>query len=283
MAIISCPDCCKQVSDKALKCSQCGYLIANLQKQESISLKQLQEKIQDIVSASALNLAKLDIDLTVEVNSVDRTLYIKLTRTGVKNFKPTYNKLWIEIKLQLKPDNLKGFSKVLICSKFEGEIKSEWERKYDIDETGKLIQNLQSILSWYFSRYDNWLDFIFGAFGELFSVIVVINIVIYGIFSLLNHSHNVSPSLVTDSRIYSSKQFTMSQYMDIRDGMTYEQVKEITATDGKKVNRSHIINEEEGIDILMVSYSWENPDGSYMVITFLDNNIVIRKEQLGLK
>jgi hypothetical protein len=283
MAIISCPNCCKQVSDKALKCSQCGYLIANLEKQESISLEQLQEKIQDIVSASTLNLAKLDIDLTVEVNSVDRTLYIKLTRTGVKNFKPTYNKLWIEIKLQLKPDNLKGFSKVLISSKFEGEIKSEWERKYDIDEKGKLIQNLQSILSWYFSRYDNWLDFIFGAFGELFSVIVVINIVIYGIFSLLNHSHNVSPSLVTDSRIYSSRHFTISQYMDIRDGMTYEQVKEITATDGKKVNRSHIINEEEGIDILMVSYSWENPDGSYMVITFLDNNIVIRKEQSGLK
>ena len=176
MAIISCPDCCKQVADKALKCSQCGYLIANLQRQKSISLKQLQEKIQDIVRERTLNLAKLDIGLTVAVNSDDKTLYIKLTRTGVKNFKPTYNKLWIEIKLQLKPDNLKGFSKVLICSKFEGEIKSEWERKYDIDETGKLIQNLQSILSWYFSRYDNWLDFIFGAFGELFSVIVVINI-----------------------------------------------------------------------------------------------------------
>jgi len=139
MAIISCPECGRQVSDKALKCPQCNYPIGNLEKQESESLQVLQEKIQGVVSASGL---------TVKVNSVGKSLNIKLTRTEVKPITTgSYGQIWLKILPQLKTDDLRGFSKLLISSSFEGDIKSEWERQNDINSKGGIVPNKADIIA----------------------------------------------------------------------------------------------------------------------------------------
>lgn len=132
MAIISCPECGRQVSDKALKCPQCNYAIGNLEKQESVSLQALQEEIQNIVSASGL---------TVKVSSMGKTLLIKMQRPKDKPDKPVYSWLWIQITPKLKPEVLIGFNKLLITSNFEGDIQPEWEEQSDINEKGVRIPN----------------------------------------------------------------------------------------------------------------------------------------------
>ena len=138
MAIISCPECGRQVSDKALKCPQCNYAIGNLEKQESVPLQILQEKIQDIVSASGL---------TVKVSSVGKSLIIKMNRTKINTIKPAYDLLWVQIHSKLKTDVLGGFNKFLITSNFEGDIQPEWERQHDINGAGILLPNKKDIIA----------------------------------------------------------------------------------------------------------------------------------------
>ena len=140
MAIISCPECGRQVSDKVLKCPQCSYPIVNLEKQESVALQVLQEKIQDIVSASGL---------TVKISSVGKSLIIKMNRTKINTIKPAYDVLWMQIHSKLKTDVLRGFNKLLITSDFEGDIKSEWERQHDINGEGVILPNKKDIITGY--------------------------------------------------------------------------------------------------------------------------------------
>ena len=130
MAIISCPECGRQVSDKALKCPQCNYAIGNLEKQESVPLQALQEKIQGVVTNG----------LTVKVSSVGKLLNIKLTRTPITSV--SYDQLWVKILPQLKKDDLKGFSQILISAYSERDInKSEWDRQNDINSKGGIVPN----------------------------------------------------------------------------------------------------------------------------------------------
>ena len=137
MAIISCPECGRQVSDKVLKCPQCSYPIVNLEKQESVSLQVLQEKIQDIVSASGL---------TVKVSSVGKSLIIKMNRTEINTSIPNYGQLFLKIRSELKTDVLKGFNNLLITFNFEGNIKSEWERQDNINEAGNITLNKEDVI-----------------------------------------------------------------------------------------------------------------------------------------
>ncbi len=130
MAIISCPECGRQVSDKALKCPQCNYPIGNLEKQESVPLQALQEKIQGVVTDG----------LTVKVSSVGKSLNIKLTRTPITSV--SYDQLWLKISPQLKKDDLQGFSQLLISAYSERDItKSEWDRQNDINSKGGIVPN----------------------------------------------------------------------------------------------------------------------------------------------
>jgi hypothetical protein len=137
MAIISCPECGRQVSDKALKCPQCAHPIANtnFQRESSLDhLQLLQEKIQEKLK---------DLCITVKIISVGNSLNIKLTRPAWLriNKSPTLSQVWIQIKPELTQDVLRGFNNLLITSNFEGDITSEWERQSDIDSTGKILPN----------------------------------------------------------------------------------------------------------------------------------------------
>ncbi len=137
MAIISCPECGRQVSDKALKCPQCAHPIANpnFQRESNLDhLQLLQEKIQEKLK---------DLCITVKIISVGNNLNIKLTRPAWLriNKSPTLSQVWIQIKPELTQDVLRGFNNLLITSTFEGDIKSEWERQSDIDSTGKILPN----------------------------------------------------------------------------------------------------------------------------------------------
>ena len=192
MAIISCPECGRQVSDKALKCPQCNYPIGNLEKQESESLQVLQEKIQGVVSASGL---------TVKVNSVGKSLNIKLTRTEVKPITTgSYGQIWLKILPQLKTDDLRGFSKLLISSSFEGDIKSEWERQNDINSKGGIVPNKADIIA----------ESVAGAYLIVGFIVVVLG---YSYFSNPPRNVQTSSSPSTSSPSISSPSTSSPEYL----------------------------------------------------------------------
>jgi hypothetical protein len=209
----------------------------------------LQDKIQDVVSVNSL---------TVKVSPVGKSLNIKLTRTGIKIIKPAYDQLWIKIRLQLKPDNLRGFNKLLIASNFEGDIKSEWERQNDIDSTGKLIPNQQDLILAYVN------------------VAIVVIVSIGGAFYFFNPFRVPSSSSSFTSFISSSSnRYTMANYNQITTGMTYSQVSTILGDSGKELSRVEI----KGVP-LTISYQWQNTDGSNMLVIFQDDAVTSKAQAL---
>ena len=48
MALIECPECNKEVSDRAISCPHCGFPIADIQKTESQHTVKVNNKIYDI-------------------------------------------------------------------------------------------------------------------------------------------------------------------------------------------------------------------------------------------
>jgi hypothetical protein len=74
----------------------------------------------------------------------------------------------------------------------------------------------------------------------------------------------------------SAKGITLAAYMQIQNGMSYEQVKEIIGTDGEEISRSNIA----GYSTVM--YSWKNWNGSNMNAMF-QNDLLVTKAQFGLR
>jgi len=74
----------------------------------------------------------------------------------------------------------------------------------------------------------------------------------------------------------SARGITLSAYMQIQSGMTYEQVQEIIGTDGVEISRSNIA----GYSTVM--YSWKNWNGSNMNAMF-QNDQLVTKAQFGLR
>lgn len=69
---------------------------------------------------------------------------------------------------------------------------------------------------------------------------------------------------------------TLTEYEEIREGMTYEQVKGIIGAPGQELSRSDF----SGYTTVM--YSWTNPNGSNMNAMF-QNGRSVRKAQFGLR
>lgn len=72
-----------------------------------------------------------------------------------------------------------------------------------------------------------------------------------------------------------SKTITLEMYNKVKEGMTYEQVKNILG-EGEEMSSS----EMSGIKIVM--YNWVNPGGSNMNVLF-QNNKLVTKAQFGLE
>lgn len=68
---------------------------------------------------------------------------------------------------------------------------------------------------------------------------------------------------------------TLGEYNQIREGMSYEDVRRIIGASGEELSRSNIAG------YITVMYSWANSDGSNMNAMF-QNNRLISKAQLGL-
>lgn len=69
--------------------------------------------------------------------------------------------------------------------------------------------------------------------------------------------------------------YTLAQFEQLRDSMTYVQVKEIMHSPGEQighVNMGFVIDD---------SYRWMNPGGSNMILIF-QNDRLIMKNQMGL-
>jgi hypothetical protein len=140
MALIKCPECQKQCSDKALKCINCGYPIASIQRAEETSpLEAIYPKIQSIYSGSRVS---------VKVLPQGKTLKIELNRSGVKILPPAYDILWHKVRQLLNPEILKGYTTLIGTAKFDGDGKTEWSRESSITPDGKVVITAkESILS----------------------------------------------------------------------------------------------------------------------------------------
>lgn len=69
---------------------------------------------------------------------------------------------------------------------------------------------------------------------------------------------------------------TLAEYEQIREGMTYEQVKTIIGTPGQELSRSDLAG------YTTVMYSWSNTNGSNMNAMF-QNGRLVNKAQFGLR
>jgi hypothetical protein len=68
---------------------------------------------------------------------------------------------------------------------------------------------------------------------------------------------------------------TMANYTQIVNGMSYQQVKDIVGTEGKEMSSSELAG------FITISYSWQNSDGSNMLLIF-QNDKLVTKSQFGL-
>jgi hypothetical protein len=68
---------------------------------------------------------------------------------------------------------------------------------------------------------------------------------------------------------------TKAEYDQIREGMTYEQVRSIIGAPGEEISRSDLAG------FTTVMYSWTNANGSNMNAMF-QNNRLVNKAQFGL-
>ncbi|MEY3305726.1 MAG: PASTA domain-containing protein [Pseudanabaena sp.] len=126
MALVSCPECSKDCSDKALTCPHCGYPIVISHQVAHSEL--LAKRIEEALS---------DQQIAVNVETDDQILYIKLT-PDKSSENLNYYLLWMQISNLLTPDILKGFSRLLVSSTFEHDIKPSWQKFAEIDSHGKL-------------------------------------------------------------------------------------------------------------------------------------------------
>jgi len=69
---------------------------------------------------------------------------------------------------------------------------------------------------------------------------------------------------------------TLAEYEQVREGMTYEQVRSIIGTPGQELSRSDLAG------YTTVMYSWSNPNGSNMNAMF-QNGRLVNKAQFGLR
>lgn len=72
------------------------------------------------------------------------------------------------------------------------------------------------------------------------------------------------------------KYYTMADYNRVQTGMSRAQVAGIMGDNGEERNRTEVGS------IMVMAYSWQNPDGSGMIGTFQGDRLV-SKAQTGLK
>ena len=89
-------------------------------------------------------------------------------------------------------------------------------------------------------------------------------------------SHSFARTSEQDTSPKSASGVTLAAYMQIQNGMTYEQVREIIGTAGEEISRSNIA----GYSTVM--YSWKNWNGSNMNAMF-QNDQLVTKAQFGLR
>lgn len=83
-------------------------------------------------------------------------------------------------------------------------------------------------------------------------------------------------------RFAPSKTVTYSDYMQIKNGMSYSQVVGIVGSQGKEMSRNHMDGVPGFMDsIETVGYMWQNGDGSNLLVVF-QNDRVVQKNQAFL-
>jgi hypothetical protein len=248
MALITCPECSKQCSDKAQKCPHCGCPVVSVPAAQNTALAILQDKIQGIVRLN-------QISVTVEAKS--KTLEIKLIRSGIKLLRPAYEQIWIKIRAQLRPDLLKGYDRMSITAKFEGSNTFEWQRQNAISPTGTLAFNNQDYLQ-------------MGVAGVVFLVFVSIGLFFFNPFRNSSSSPGLLPTLQPDI-------ITLDEYSRLDTGTTYSQAVAIIGASGIEASKVDISGGP-----ITISYRWQNADGSNAIIIFQDDKLNT-KAQYGLK
>ncbi len=139
MALVTCPKCSKQVSNKAQNCPYCGCLTLDLLEQ-SPTLKALQTKLESF--------PKFQNRFSVKVYSEGKTLIVKFTRlTNVSEPQNAYNSPWEVTRLFLRgiSKDLKGmFTEFSFVGEFEGE--TEWSNSSLINSNGMIANTQKEIM-----------------------------------------------------------------------------------------------------------------------------------------
>ena len=111
--------------------------------------------------------------------------------------------------------------------------------------------------------------------GRIIGAVVVIIVVIVGALVFLASSGSGTSTLGGGGFFGPAPVVTAAEFSQIRDGMTYQQVRDVIGAAGEQISRSRMVG------ITTVMYQWTNADGSNMNAMFQDDALV-QKAQLGL-
>jgi hypothetical protein len=135
---------------------------------------------------------------------------------------------------------------------------------------GLPIPNLQSSKRSVGSQLARGIVFAFLAIGGLVAGLAIIGMFLQHRVGASGHQYGETASRERGQVV------TLANYMQIENGMTYEQVKGIIGIAGEEISSSNLA----GYSTVM--YSWKNRNGSNMNAMF-QNDLLVTKAQFGLR
>ena len=77
-----------------------------------------------------------------------------------------------------------------------------------------------------------------------------------------------------------SQTVTYSEYQDVKNGMTYEEVVEIVGEEGKEMSNIDAQGVGNAQGISAKGYKWQNSDGSNMIVSFVNGEVATKAQAM---
>ena len=119
MALINCPECGKEVSDKAEVCIHCGYPLADMIKSELVE----ESKIHVTINKTEINEQIINLIKDSEYPLSEKDLFIKLKKLGLEISRNTLSECLADL---ISSNSIKTF--------FDGILKYEIQEQTKIEE-----------------------------------------------------------------------------------------------------------------------------------------------------
>lgn len=119
MALIKCPECGNEVSDKAIACIHCGYPLADMIKSELVE----ESKIHVTINKTEINEQIINLIKDSEYPLSEKDLFIKLKKLGLEISQNTLSECLADL---ISSNSIKTF--------FDGILKYEIQEQTKIEE-----------------------------------------------------------------------------------------------------------------------------------------------------